>query len=155
MKKITCIRDLVFIPPADVHLDRLEAEDIFTFNSGFDSSGNAELNSEATNPCHNISAYTNLFLRLFNEFDCGCVFYAQPKSAVVICELFDKFYKIKNNQLITQISNGETKVWNIQQTLAYSLISGAVSKHSRTCHPNHCKSERSIKSFQSLGESFW
>jgi len=101
--------DLVFIPPADVHLDRLEAEDVFTFNSGFDSSGNAELNSEATNPCHNISAYTNLFLRIFNEFDCGCVFYAQPKSAVVICELFDKFYKIKNNQLITQISNGETK----------------------------------------------
>ena len=102
--------DLVFVPPADVHLDRLESEDIFTFNCEFDSSGNPELNSETTNPCHNISAYTNLFLKLFQDFDCGCVIYAQPKSAVVIGEIYDKFYKIKNNQLITQISNGETKV---------------------------------------------
>jgi len=101
--------DQVFIPPADVHLDCVEAEDIFTFNCNFDSAGNPDLSSDATNPCHNISAYTNLFLKLFQEFDCGCVFYAQPKSAVVVGEMYEKYYKIKNNQLITQISNGETK----------------------------------------------
>ena len=35
--------------------------------------------------------------------------YAQPRSAMVVAELFDKQFKIKNNQLITMISNGETK----------------------------------------------
>ena len=58
-------RDLVFIPPADLHLDRLQAEDIFSFNVEFDRAGNPELNSEATNPCHNISAYTSLYLKIF------------------------------------------------------------------------------------------
>ena len=51
----------------------------------------------------------SVFARLFQEFDCGCVIYAQPSSAVVVGEIFDKFYKISHNQLITQITNGETK----------------------------------------------
>ena len=117
----------MFVPPADVHLDRLESEDIFTFNSEFDSTGNPELNAEATNPCHNISAYTSLFLKLFQDFDCGCVFYAQPKSAVVVGEIYDKFYKIKNNQLITQISNGETKVPGLLISCSNPFYLGAVS----------------------------
>lgn len=49
------------------------------------------------------------FHSLTQEFDCGCVIYAQPKSAIVVAETFEKQFKIKNNQLITQISNGETK----------------------------------------------
>ena len=35
--------------------------------------------------------------------------YAQPTSAVVVAEMFESHFKIKNNQLISQISNGETK----------------------------------------------
>ena len=58
-------REQVFIPPGEVHLDRLEQEDVFTFNVEFDSDGNPDLNKEATSPCHNISAYTHLFLRIF------------------------------------------------------------------------------------------
>ena len=76
----------------------------------FDHSGNPELNSEATNPCHNISAYSTMFLRIFQEFDCGCVIYGQPTSGHVISEMFDKVFKMKDNQLITLISNGDTKV---------------------------------------------
>merc|ERR1719282_1625563 len=87
----------------------LEQEDVFTFNVEFDSDGNPDLDKDATNPCHNISAYTNLYLKIFQEFDCGCVIYAQPTSSMVISEIFSKHYKIKNNQLISQISNGETK----------------------------------------------
>ena len=99
----------VYIPPGEVHLDRLDQEDVFTFNIEFDSDGNPELSREATNPCHNISAYTNLYLRVFQEFDCGCVIFAQPTGAMVISEIFSGHFKIRNNQLITQISNGETK----------------------------------------------
>jgi len=99
----------VFIPPGEVHLDRLQSEDIFTFNCEFDKAGNPELDNDATNPALNISAYTNLFLKVFQEFDCGCIIYAQPRSAVVVAELNKKFFKIKNNQMISQISNGETK----------------------------------------------
>ena len=58
-------REQVYIPPGEVHLDRLEQEDVFTFNVEFDSDGNPDLNKEATSPCHNISAYTHLFLRIF------------------------------------------------------------------------------------------
>jgi len=101
--------DQVYIPPGEIHLDRLEQEDVFTFNVEFDSDGNPDLDKDATNPCHNISAYTNLYLKIFQEFDCGCVIYAQPTSSMVISEIFSKHYKIKNNQLISQISNGETK----------------------------------------------
>ena len=103
-------RESVYLPPGEVHLDRLQPEDVFTFNVDFDHSGNPELNSEATNPCHNISAYSAMFLRIFQEFDCGCVIYGQPTSGHVICEMFDKVFKIKDNQLITLISNGDTKV---------------------------------------------
>ena len=103
-------RDLVFIPPAELHLGRLQAEDILTFNADFDRAGNPELNSEATNPCHNISAYTEMFLQIFQEFDCGCIIYAQPNSGFLISEMFDESFKIKNNQLITLITNGDTKV---------------------------------------------
>ena len=99
----------VFIPPGELHLDRVVQEDVFTFNIEFDTDGNPELSREATSPCHNISAYTNLYLRVFQEFDCGCVIYAQPTSAMVISEIFSNHFKIRNNQLITQISNGETK----------------------------------------------
>jgi len=99
----------VFIPPGEVHLDRLESEDIFTFNSELDKAGNPELDPDATNPALNISAYTNLFLKVFQDFDCGCIIYAQPHSAVLVSELNKKFFKIKNNQMITMISNGETK----------------------------------------------
>ena len=99
----------VFIPPGELHLDRVVQEDVFTFNIEFDTDGNPELSREAASPCHNISAYTNLYLRVFQEFDCGCVIYAQPTSAMVISEIFSKHFKIRNNQLITQISNGETK----------------------------------------------
>ena len=48
-----------------VWFDRLEPEDVFTFNVEFDSDGNPDLDKEATSPCHNISAYTNLFLKIF------------------------------------------------------------------------------------------
>jgi len=99
----------VFVPPADVHLDRLVEEDIFTFNCELDKSGNPELCHEATNPALNISAYTNLFLKVFQEFDCGCIIFAQPTSAVLVGEHFEKNFSVKNNQMITQISNGETK----------------------------------------------
>jgi len=107
--------DLVFIPPGEIHLDRLESQDIFTFNIDFDNDGNPELNKDAVSPCHNISAYTNLYLRIFQEFDCGCVIYAQPVNANVVSSIFKKDFRIKNNQLISQISNGETKEqypWN-------------------------------------------
>ena len=104
------LRNQVYLPPGEVHLDKLQAEDVFTFNVDFDESGNPELNAGATNPCHNISDYTKMFLRIFQEFDCGCVIYGQPTSSFVISEMFDKSFKIKNNQLITLISNGETKV---------------------------------------------
>ena len=65
LTSLNVCRDLVFIPPADLHLDRLQTEDIFTFNVEFDQAGNPELNGEATNPCHNISAYTNMYLKIF------------------------------------------------------------------------------------------
>ena len=55
----------VFIPPGEVPLDRLDQEDVFTFNIEFDKDGNPELSSEVASPCHNISAYTNLYLRVF------------------------------------------------------------------------------------------
>ena len=58
-------RDQVYIPPGEIHLDRLEQEDVFTFNVEFDSDGNPDLDKDATNPCHNISAYTNLYLKIF------------------------------------------------------------------------------------------
>merc|ERR1712106_429400 len=98
-----------FVPPAEVHLDRLEADDIFTFNCNLDKVGNPELCHDATNPALNISAYTNLFLRVFQDFDCGCIIFAQPRSAVLVSEVFEGNFSIKNNQMITQISNGETK----------------------------------------------
>ena len=41
----------------------LQPEDVFTFNCEFDSAGSPELSPTALNPCHNISAYTNLYLR--------------------------------------------------------------------------------------------
>jgi len=107
--------DLVFIPPGEIHLDRLESQDIFTFNIDFDTDGNPELNKDSVSPCHNISAYTNLYLRIFQEFDCGCVIYAQPVNANVVSNIYKKEFRIKNNQLISQISNGETKEqypWN-------------------------------------------
>ena len=44
------------------------------------------------------------------EFDCGCVIYGQPNNGFIIPELFDETFKIKNNQLITLITNGDTKV---------------------------------------------
>ena len=59
------LRDQVFIPPGEIHLDRLEPEDVFTFNVEFDSDGNPDLNKDAISPCHNISAYTNTFLKIF------------------------------------------------------------------------------------------
>ena len=47
---------------------------------------------------------------LFQEFDCGCVIYAQPTGSLVISEIFSSgHFKISHNQLITQICNGETK----------------------------------------------
>ena len=46
----------------------------------------------------------------YQEFDCGCVIYGQPTSGFLIPEMFDKTFKIKNNQLISLITNGETKV---------------------------------------------
>ena len=47
---------------------------------------------------------------LFQEFDCGCVIYAQPRGALVMSEIFSTgHFKISHNRLITQISNGETK----------------------------------------------
>ena len=46
----------------------------------------------------------------YQEFDCGCVIYGQPTNGFVISEMFEKVFKIKDNQLITLISNGETKV---------------------------------------------
>ena len=55
----------MFIPPGEVPLDRLDQEDVFTFNIEFDKDGNPELSGEAASPCHNISAYTNLYLRVF------------------------------------------------------------------------------------------
>ena len=55
----------VFIPPGEVHLDRVEPEDVFAFNVEFDKDGNPDLNKDATNPCHNISAYTSLYLKIF------------------------------------------------------------------------------------------
>ena len=55
--------DQVSIAPADIPLDMLLPEDVFTFNCEFDSAGSPELSSTALNPCHNISAYTNLYLR--------------------------------------------------------------------------------------------
>ena len=84
--------------------------------------------------------------RLFQEFDCGCVIYAQPSSAVVVGELFDKFYKISHNQLITQITNGETKEqfpWTHQlsvpiianpddQTQLFSKLENAFEKNPET-----------------------
>ena len=69
-------REQVYIPPGEVHLDRLQQEDVFTFNVEFDSDGNPDLNKEATSPCHNISAYTHLFLRIFQVCILSSVFKA-------------------------------------------------------------------------------
>ena len=55
--------DQVSLAPADLPLDMLQPEDVFTFNCEFDSAGSPELSPTALNPCHNISAYTNLYLR--------------------------------------------------------------------------------------------
>ena len=65
MFTILFLSEQVFIPPGEVPLDRLDQEDVFTFNIEFDKDGNPELSSEAASPCHNISAYTNLYLRVF------------------------------------------------------------------------------------------
>ena len=62
----------MFIPPGEILLDRLDPEDVFTFNVEFDKDGNPDLNKDATSPCHNISAYTNLFLKIFQV--CSYIF---------------------------------------------------------------------------------
>merc|ERR1719283_819642 len=100
--------DQVLAPPAEVLLDSLEPEDIFTLSLNLDSKGNPELYPGADNPASDISQHSTLFVRMFQEFECNCIIYCQPHPALLVASFPKAEFKMTNQQAITLIPNGET-----------------------------------------------